>query len=114
MLHYIKIIGKIWNPPLSLLLATAVIKSNFGGSVMEKIPGLYARLQHDVLEAGKTHAQIAEELQARYPGERGFSARSVRRFCSNHGITSSSGLSDRHLDKVVASGIAKVCQRTCG
>ncbi len=36
---------------------------------MEKTLGLYARFQHDVMEAGKTHAQIAEELQARYPGE---------------------------------------------
>lgn len=77
---------------------------------MEKTPGLYAQVQHDILEAGKTHAQIATELQARYPGERGFSARSVRRFCANYGITASSGLSDDHLDKVVASGIAKVSQ----
>ena len=87
----------------------SVIKPNFGGSVMEKIPGLYAQVQHDVLKAGKTHAQIAEELQARYPGEQGFSTRSVRRFCSNQGIRSSSGLSDSHLDKVVASGVSKVC-----
>ena len=76
--------------------------------MMEKVPGLYAQVQHDILQRGMTHAQIAVELQARYPGERGFSERSVRRFCASHGITSSSGLSDLHLDKVVASGIAKV------
>ena len=65
-----------------------------------------------MLEAGKIHAQISEELQARYPGERRFSARNAQ--CSNHGITSLSGLSDRHPDKVVASGIAKVCQQRVG
>ena len=79
---------------------------------MEKIPGLYTQVRHDMMEAGKTYAQIAEELQARHPGERGLSVRSVRRFCFNHGIRSSSGLSDAHLDKVVASGIAKVCGST--
>ena len=35
---------------------------------------------------GMTHKQISEELQRRFPSARGFSKRSVRRYCAEHNI----------------------------
>ena len=34
-----------------------------------------------------THKQISNELQQSFPGEKGFSVRSVERFCSNKEIS---------------------------
>ena len=61
-----------------------------------------------IIERRKTHKQISEELKCLYPGVRGLSARSVRRFCENHNAHSSSMLSNADLDRVVSSSIAKV------
>ena len=38
------------------------------------------------VEIGQSHASIAAELQHRFPERRGFSLRSVQRFCSDWGI----------------------------
>lgn len=76
---------------------------------MESVPGLSTRIQQEIA-LGKSYTQVAEELQAEYAGKRGFSARSVRRFCANHGISPTSLLSDHQLDKVVATGVSKVCE----
>ena len=84
--------------PLLSLTKSLVLKCNFGSPVMEKIPGLYAQIQHDILQAGKTHVQM--ELQERRGIQeseglaQGVSDASV----PTHGITASSGLADHHLD----------------
>ncbi len=44
-----------------------------------------------------THKQISDFLSAKYPGERGFSVRSVQRFCSNMDIHKTSRISDCDL-----------------
>ena len=64
-----------------------------------------------VIERRKTHKQISDELKLLYPGVRGLSARSVRRYCENHNVHSSSMVSDGDLDRIVSSSIAKV--RSC-
>ena len=35
---------------------------------------------------GMTHKQISEELRSRFPSARGFSERSIRRYCAEHNI----------------------------
>ena len=62
-----------------------------------------------VIERRKTHKQISDKLKHLYPGVRGLSARSVRRYCAIHDIHSSSRLSSYDLDRVVSSSIGKVC-----
>ena len=38
------------------------------------------------LHRGKTHAEISKILKQMYPGEKGFSERTVRRFCLSNNI----------------------------
>ena len=55
-----------------------------------------------------THAQISNELQAYYPGQRGLSEASVRRFCASHEITRRYNLSDEDVFKSVAVAVKEV------
>ena len=54
---------------------------------------------------GMTHKQISAELQIRFPGTRGFSERTVRRFCERHGIHKPRGLK---LDQLVEEATQEV------
>ena len=60
------------------------------------------------VEDGYTHEQIREFLQQLNHGVRGFSARSVRRFCSEQNIHYRSNLSAQDLDRVVQDGVIAV------
>lgn len=56
-----------------------------------------------------THQQLSEELQRFVPsGTRGFSVRSIKRFCSEHGIHKTSRLTDTEVATAVANASAKV------
>ena len=55
-----------------------------------------------------THKQISDELQQSIPGEKGFSVRSVERFCSNKGISKTCDIDDQDLDEVVSSAVLQV------
>ena len=55
----------------------------------------------------KTYDEISKILQLRYPGERGFSVKSVKRFCKNHGI--SPRISQNHIEQIVANAVDEVC-----
>lgn len=61
-----------------------------------------------LVDRGVSHSEISERLQRQFPGDRGFSARSVRRFCQDHGIHYRSGLSDADLRLVVESAVREV------
>lgn len=65
-------------------------------------------ISRGVIERRKTHKQISDELKCLFPGVRGLSTRSVRRYCESHNIHSLSMLSNFDLDRVVSSSIAKV------
>ena len=78
-------------------------------STLETLPGVYSLISKRVKEERRSHKQISEELKVLYPGVRGLSVRSVRRFCDGHDIHTTSRLSDEDLDRVVSSSIAKVC-----
>ena len=45
-----------------------------------------------------THAQISEELKTMFPEKRGFSVRSVTRFCAYHNIHKTSRTSQDEMD----------------
>ena len=55
-----------------------------------------------------THREISERLEAKFPGVRGFSIRSVGRFCQEKRIHKTSRLSQAEVEQVVAEGVAKV------
>lgn len=55
-----------------------------------------------------THKQLSDELQQCFPGERGFSVRSVKRFCSEKGIRKTCDLDDQELDEVVSNAVLQV------
>ena len=56
-----------------------------------------------------TYLKLSRELQQRYPGRRGFSVRSIERFCSQKGIKRMSSITDQSLDEVVSeAAVGKV------
>ena len=57
---------------------------------------------------GRTYFDISEELQEKYPRTRGFSPRSVERFCVEQGIKRSSRLNQKDLSIIVASAVSQV------
>lgn len=56
------------------------------------------------VNAGGSHKEIVAELKNIYPGLRGISVRSLKRFCAVHNLHSTSRCSDRVLDVLVAYG----------
>lgn len=58
-----------------------------------------------MVHKGMTHKQISAELQIRFPGIRGLSERSVRRFCEKYGIHKPRGL---ELDRLVEEAVQEV------
>jgi hypothetical protein len=58
--------------------------------------------------AGETHHAISVSLQQMSPFERGFSARSIRRFCAEQSIHYRCGLTDDQLDRIIESQINAV------
>ena len=69
-------------------------------ATLEKLPAIHALISKRVKEERKSHKQISVELKGLYPGVRGLSIRSVRRFCESMTYTL--------RDRVVSSSIAKV------
>ena len=55
-----------------------------------------------------THSRISLYLKRLYPGCRGFSVRSIERFCSDKGIHRTSRLDASNLQEVVSEAIRKV------
>jgi hypothetical protein len=56
----------------------------------------------------KTYHEISELLQRQYPNERGFSERSVRRYCKENGLFKQSGIEGATLDAMVKDVVSKV------
>ena len=55
-----------------------------------------------------SYKQISTLLQEKFPGRRGFSERSVQRFCSRTGIHKTPRIDDHRLDNAVARATAMV------
>ena len=58
-----------------------------------------------MVEDGISHSEISYRLRRRHPGVRGLSERSVRRFCFEHDLHYSSGVSNRELRQIVEAGV---------
>ena len=55
-----------------------------------------------------TFEELSEYLQATYPGVRGFSCRSIKRFCSERGIKRRGMVCDEGLDNAVGLAVSEV------
>jgi len=61
-----------------------------------------------LVKSGKTYAEISKILTDRYPSSRGFSQRSVRRFCHDNKIDKKSLLGKEKLDSAVREEVLEV------
>ena len=77
---------------------------------MAALEGLKDFIREKLEKERWTHAQLSTYLQQTYPGQRGFSIRSLERFVSENGIHKTSRLSDEDLDGAVDGAIAMVCR----
>ena len=55
-----------------------------------------------------THAKLSSYLQQRYPGVKGFSIRTLERFCANNCIHKTAKIGTVQLDEAVETAIDKV------
>ena len=60
------------------------------------------------VEEGNSHAVISEELQTMFPGLWGPSERSVRRFCTDRGISRRCSLTKEELERCVSDAVSEV------
>ena len=60
------------------------------------------------IESGCTHRALVQELRSAFPGVRGLSVRSLKRFCAKHNLHATSRCSDQVLDVLVAYGAGVV------
>ena len=67
---------------------------------LETLPGIIYFITMRVVFEKKSYREISE-LQALYPQMTGLSARSIRRFCARHEISSTSRLSASQIDVTV-------------
>ena len=86
-----------WNTArIKIIMASAISRLNCASIIKDRV------------EARFTHAAIALELQRRYPGESGLSARSVKRYCSDNDIHYSSCLNQEQVDQLVEQAVFQV------
>jgi len=55
-----------------------------------------------------THPQLRDLLQLEFPGEKGFSLRSIEKFCSLKGIKKTLKIDDQDLDEIVSEAVSYV------
>ena len=72
------------------------------------LPGIEDFIKKKVIIERKSYKLVSEELRVVDPSMRGLTSRSIRRFCTEHGIYATSRLTNSHLDRVVATSVAKV------
>ena len=65
-------------------------------------------VEEKVVQDGWTYPRLSNHLKGLYPGVRGFSVRSIERFCGAKNIHRTSRLKAGEVDIVVAGAIAKV------
>ena len=77
-------------------------------AALEEIPGIEAVVRDKIKQQRKSHGEVSAELQQLYPGVRGLSCMSVRRFCTQHGIHRTARVDDATLDQIVSLNVDKV------
>ena len=76
--------------------------------LMAKLQQFEVEIRDKIEKEHWTHAQLSSCLKVAYPGERGFSVRSIEKFCSDNNIHKVAKLSDADVDELVAEAIDKV------
>ena len=61
-----------------------------------------------LIEENNSCEDLVKEIKNQFPGVRGCSLRSMKRFCSQHGIKKEVSVSDNTLDLVVRSAFSEV------
>ena len=61
-----------------------------------------------LVKSGKTYEVISNELKDQHPDCYGLAARSVRRFCCDHGIDKKSLMEKENLDSIVEEEVLKI------
>ena len=62
----------------------------------------------DLVHQKKTYLEISTLLKTMHPDKKGFSERSVRRFCDANGISKQSKIDNDRLDDIVQEVVSKV------
>ena len=70
--------------------------------------GLEDYVREKVEKEGMTHTKLCLHLRELYPGVRGFSVRSIERFCASRNIRKTSRPGTQELDEAVCGAIAQV------
>ena len=65
-------------------------------------------IRHFLIEENNSYEDPVVVIKNRYPNLRGCSLRSVKRFCSNHGIKKRKSVSDGTVDIAVQGAISEV------
>lgn len=62
-------------------------------------------VRHLIETCGFSYADVSRECQLQRPGCRGYSIRTIRRFCAQNNISRMSRIDDSALDRVTALGL---------
>ena len=77
--------------------------------MMSRLPDCEDYIRQRIEVDRVTYEQLAEELRRRLPsGRRGFSVRSLKRFCLDNGIHKTSRLTQAEVKTAVANAVEKV------
>ena len=60
----------------------------------------------EMILQGKSHKEISNEYKRLFPAKKGFSERSVRRYCQKHSLHKPKGTD---LDSIVEKSVTEVC-----
>ena len=55
-----------------------------------------------------SHKQLSDHLKEAFPGQRGFSVRSIERFCAEKGIKKTTAIDDEDLDSIISEAVSQV------
>lgn len=95
---------------MKLLGTSSWIQSNMMSAITDIDPGLKNFIIKKLVHEGLTYEQLSIVLQQMYPGNRGFSVRSLQRYCSRENIHKTSRLSDTELHYVVQESVLQVAR----
>ena len=77
---------------------------------MSALDELEDLVREKIVVEKQKHRQLSNELQLSFPGEKGFSVRSVERFCSERGIKKISDISEEELETILSEAVLQVSE----
>ena len=103
----------MWHLLLSLPKAWKLVISVFWREYQTVMAALEGVLDEDfvrcfLIQQKHTYEDLVVEINNRYPNLKGCSLRSVKRFCSHHGIRKRMPVCDEALDTAVRTAVSEV------